>query len=244
LQSRHATTLAIALAAAAALSGCTGGPSPRTGEEPNASRPSAETASQLTATLRAATTGLGKCILPIGDSPYGANTDLQCSFDGKFVRFLSFTSPAAPPTAVPKLWDRTVLFGPTWLVIASDVPEARAIQAVLGGRLYLTPVLVAAGRVTLTAPTQVSRPAGSAVRFRVNVRNPMDPSAVLACHARGLSADDKVLFREQPTTADGLRRPLGPRAKGGLSGIAHLERPGAVARVISWCTARPVTQPR
>jgi len=33
-------------------------------------------------------------------------------------------------------------------------------------------------------------------------------------------------------------------AKGQLIAVAHLEQAGAVARVISWCTAEPVTQPQ
>jgi hypothetical protein len=244
-QLRQLKALVMAVFAAAVLSGCTGGGSSSrpSGEQPNSSRLPTETASQMAATLEAATQELGQCGMTFGTPLYAATTDLQCSFDGRFVRLLAYRPPAAPPMAVPGLRDRTVLFGATWLVIASDVAQARAIRAVLGGRLYLTPVLVATDRVALLGRARVSRPTGSTVRFRIGVHNPMDGSAVLACHARGLSADGTILFREQPTTTDGLRLRFEARSRGKLSGTAHLLRPGGVARIISWCVAHPVTQP-
>ncbi len=201
------------------------------------------TASQLTRTLQDAAAGLRNCGAPIGLSPYGASGDLQCVFDGKFVRLLSFAPPAAAPTTVHKLWDRTVVFGPTWIVIAADLAQAQTIQRVIGGRLYLTPVLTLPPSVALSGPKR-SCPIGCVVRFRVGVQNPMDRSALLSCHARGLSNRDAVLFREPGTVADGLRRSLGPRAIAHLTGIAHLERAATVARVIAWCTARSLTQPQ
>jgi hypothetical protein len=235
----------MAVSAAAVLSGYTGGgsSSQRSGGPPNPSRLRTETASQMAATLEAATQNLGECGMTIGPPMYQATTELECSFDGRFAHFLAYRPPAAPPVAVSGLRDRAVLFGPTWLVIASDVPQARAIRAVLGGRHLLTPVLVATDRVTLLGRARVSRPTGSTVRFRIGVHNPIDRSAVLACRARGLSADETILFREQPTTTDGLRLRFEPRSRGELSGTAHLLRPGGVARIISWCVAHPVTQP-
>jgi hypothetical protein len=229
------------LTLAALLSSCTGGSSPA----PAGRGRAVETAVRLTTRVQQANLGLHDCAVPIGNmSPYEASDDLQCVLDGKPVRFLTFAPPTAAPTAVPKLWDRTVLFGPTWIVIATDLAQAQSIQRVIGGRLYLTPVLVAPRSVTLVGPRPRRCPIGCPVRFRVSVRNPMDRPAVFSCHARGLSADGKVLFREPGIAAESVQPPTDAGAVAELSGVAHTERPGTVARVIAWCTARPLTQPQ
>jgi hypothetical protein len=232
------TKLAI-LTLATLLSSCTGGSSPA----PTGGGLTGETAAQLTTRVQQATQGLHDCVVPIGVS-YEASGDLQCVLDGKPVRFLTFAPPTAAPTAVPKLWDRTVLFGSTWIVIATDLAQAQSIQRVIGGRLYLTPVLVAPSSVTVVGPRPRSCPIGCAVRFRVSVRNPLNSQAVFSCHARGLSADGKVLFREPGIAAESVQPPTDAGAVAELSGVAHTERPGTVARVIAWCTARPLTQPQ
>ena len=223
------------------LSSCTGGPSPR----PPAIRSPLfrmQTAAELVATIQKTSQGLHGCSIPLGPTPYGASGDLQCMLDGKFVR-LSFT-PHAAPTTVSKLWGRAVLFGTDWFVIASDLGQVRTIQRVIGGRLYLMPVLVAPRSVTLVGPRPRSCPIGCPVRFRVSVRNPMDRQAVISCHARGLSADGKVLFREPSIALEGLQRPTDAGAVTQLVGVAQTEHPGIVAKVIAWCTARPVIQPQ
>jgi len=232
-------TLAMGVALAALLSSCTGSSPPA----PTGGGLTGETAPQLTTRVQQATQGLHDCVVPIGVS-YEASGDLQCVLDGKPVRFLSFAPPAVAPTAMPKLWDSTVLFGPTWIVIATDLAQAQTIQRVIGGRLYLTPVLVAPSSVTIVGPRPRSCPIGCAVRFRVGVRNPMDRSAVFSCHARGLSADGKVLFREPGIAAESVQRPTEAGAVAKLSGVGGTERLGTVAKVVAWCTAHPVTQPQ
>jgi hypothetical protein len=237
-------TLVIGLVWAALLSACTGSASPKRTISRGLHHLAAENAAQLVATIQQGTPELYDCLVPLNVSPYGASGDLQCMFDGKPVRFLSFSPPATPPTAVPGLWNRTVLFAPTWLVIATSLSQAQAIQRIIGGRLYLTPVVVAPRSVKMVGSRPRSCPIGCLVRFRVSVRNPMDRQAVFSCHARGLSADGNVLFREPGIASEILQPPTDAGAVTQLSGVAHTERPGTVAKVIAWCTARPLTQPQ
>ncbi len=148
------------LTLATLLSSCTGGSSPA----PTGGGLAGETAAQLTTRVQQATQGLHDCVEPISMS-YEASGDLQCVLDGKPVRFLSFAPPTVAPTAMPKLWDSTVLFGPTWIVIATDLAQAQTIQRVIGGRLYLTPVLVAPSSVTVVGPRPRSCPSWAATPF-------------------------------------------------------------------------------
>jgi hypothetical protein len=65
-------------------------------------------------------------------------------------------------------------------------------------------------------------------------------------HSRGVREPERRLrrhnsVRERHDVPGGTADVI---AKGQLSAVAHLEQAGAVARVISWCTAEPVTQPQ
>jgi hypothetical protein len=115
-------TLAMGVAWAALLSSCTGGSPP----PPTGGGLTGETAAELTTRVQQATQGLHDCVVPIGVS-HEASGDLQCVLDGKPVRFLSFAPPAVAPAPMPKLWDSTVLFGPMWIVIVTDLAQAQTI---------------------------------------------------------------------------------------------------------------------
>jgi hypothetical protein len=196
-------------------------------------------AAQLAAVLRGSPNALMGCSIPFGLSPYGATGDLQCTFDGKFVRLLSFDGSVRTPTSVPGLQDRTVVFGPSWIVIASDLAQAQTIQQLVGGRVFLTPVLTSA-QAFQHGPRR-NCAAGCTVRYVVDVQNPMDRSAMLFRHAKAASTNHKVLFRQ--AGSDGLRRMLGPDAAARLDAVAHTDRPGTLAEINAWCVARPLVQP-
>jgi hypothetical protein len=233
---------AVGVVVSALLASCTGDspPQPTPSHAPTQSVSSIRTADDLARAIRRATGQLKECGTTFGIPPLGATSNLQCTFQGKFVALLSFETAASTPTSAAGLRDRTVVFGPTWIVIAEALAQGRAIQTITGGRLVLMPALTAEPAVKLFPP----KPHSAKVTFRLGVRNPMDRPATVVCSTRGLSAEDKILFREDGSEADDLRRSFDAHERSSLTAEVPFDQPAMVTKIVAWCLARPATQPR
>jgi hypothetical protein len=229
-----------ALVLTALVASCTGGlpPKPAPSHTQAQSVTRIRTATDLADAVRRLTGQLKDCGVPFG--PAGGTGDLQCTFRGALVRFLSYDSTGVTPTNAAGLHNRTVVFGPTWMVIAETLAQGRAVRRIVGGRLVLTSVLTSEPTIRLLPAT----PDGGTVRFSLGVRNPMDRPATIVCSTRGLSADDKILFREAGREADDLRRSFAAHERSSLTAEVPFHLPAMVTKIVAWCLARPASQPR
>ena len=94
--------------------------------------PAFQDAGQIMTWLQAATPPARQCLPPIGD------TGIRCRFEGEWIDILSRSDPTNPVDTRSLRHDR-VIAGTTWLIEASSLPQAQALQRLLGGVIFIHP---------------------------------------------------------------------------------------------------------
>ncbi len=94
--------------------------------------PAFQDAGQIMTWLQAATPPARDCIPPVGDNGIG------CRFEGEWIEIYSLSDPTNP-LDTRHLPHQPMIAGTTWLIEASSLPQAQALQRLLGGVIFIHP---------------------------------------------------------------------------------------------------------